>query len=77
MGVIDPMDMVFEHPIIHLPVCPPSMEGHSMGLFSEQAGEGFHGVVAVEEYLVVAEGSVVGSGSMHGGPRWNLGDQPF
>jgi hypothetical protein len=32
-----------------------------MGLASEQAEEGFHGVEAVEDVLVAAEGSVDGN----------------
>jgi hypothetical protein len=74
------MDMVSKHPIIHLPVCTHhSMVGHSVGPFSGQAVEGFHGVE------VVAESSVAGEGFVDGGKvkvvawghRRSLGDRSF
>jgi hypothetical protein len=56
------MGMPCGHLIIQLPVVIHFMEGPFMGPSSEQAVEGFHGVVAVVESLVAGEGFVAGSG---------------
>jgi len=55
------MDMDSEHPIIRISVCT-----HSMVLSLVQAVEGFHGVVAVAEYSVAVEDSVVGGNKRSG-----------
>jgi hypothetical protein len=60
-----PMDMVSEHPIIHLPVCT-----HSMVVSLAWAVAAYPGVEAAVESLGAAEGSVVGGGNPWG-PRWN------
>jgi len=58
------MDTASGHRIIHLPVWSHPMVSHSMGLVSEQAAGGFHGVGVVAVSLVAAEGSTVGGKSM-------------
>lgn len=58
--VMDLTDMASRHPIIQPPVVIHFMERPFMDPSSGQAVAGFHGVVAVEESLVVDEGSVVG-----------------
>jgi hypothetical protein len=64
---IHPMGMVFEHPIIHLPVCT-----HSMVVSLARAVVAYRGVEAAVGPLGAAEGSVVGGGNAWG-PRWNPG----
>lgn len=55
------MDMDFERPITHLPVCTPhTMGAHSMVLSLEQDVVAFLGVEVVVESLVVDDGSVAG-----------------